>query len=114
MIAPGEPGIATRIALIHVARERARQETKCADMSDKGFDWKTCASPWMSEGNKLAVLMEEVGEVAREVCEARAEARDPGSNLHTELIQVAAVAVAWAEGLTPQSQAALEEEWRHG
>jgi NTP pyrophosphatase (non-canonical NTP hydrolase) len=53
----------------------------------------------MPDEQKLAVLVEEVGEVARELCESRAESRSPDSNLKTELIQLAAVAVAWSESL---------------
>jgi NTP pyrophosphatase (non-canonical NTP hydrolase) len=44
---------------------------------------------------KLAVLMEEVGEVARALIE-----KEPVDDLRAELIQVAAVAHAWAESLT--------------
>lgn len=116
MMVPGEPGIETRVALRQVAKERARQETKCADPCREGLDGKTCASPWMLDGDKLAVLMEEVGEVAREVCEARAERREPSPNLRVELIQVAAVAVAWAEGLpfVMDERTPLEKEWARG
>lgn len=42
---------------------------------------------------KVAVLTEEVGEVARAVLD-----RD-GDNLRTELVQVSAVAVAWLESM---------------
>lgn len=59
---------------------------------------------------RLAVLMEEVGEVAREFCEARHRCVVPESEeaelmvnavkLRTELIQVAAMAGAWADVLT--------------
>ena len=53
---------------------------------------------------RLAVLMEEVGEVAHELNEALSSERLDGSypskdNLVTELIQVAACAVAWASAL---------------
>lgn len=43
---------------------------------------------------KLAVLLEEVGEVARAVLE-----QSPADLLRDELIQVVAVATAWLEGL---------------
>jgi NTP pyrophosphatase (non-canonical NTP hydrolase) len=42
----------------------------------------------------LAVLLEEVGEVARALLEG-----EPVADLRAELIQVAAVAVAWVEGI---------------
>jgi len=89
----------TAVALAAVVRERERQERKCAEKREEGLEWLTCASPRMTAGDKLAVLTEELGEVARELCDARAEGRDPGPNLRVELIQLAAVAVAWVEGL---------------
>jgi NTP pyrophosphatase (non-canonical NTP hydrolase) len=42
---------------------------------------------------KMTVLMEEVGEVARALLDGNAD------QLETELVQVAAVAVAWLESL---------------
>jgi len=44
---------------------------------------------------KLAVLAEEFGEIARAVCERDWE------NMKEEIIQTAAVLVAWAESLEP-------------
>lgn len=73
--------------LLRVARERERQERKYAD------GW-TCATRGIPNADKLAVLGEEFGEVARALC------RDEGvERLQEELVQVAAVAVAWAESL---------------
>ena len=74
-----------------LAVERGRQEQlKAADAT-------------MSNGAWLAVLGEEFGEVCRALLEVGvdgAEARDKhGKDLRKELIQVAAVAVAWIEGL---------------
>ena len=48
---------------------------------------------WEKEGIELQVLVEEVGEVAMAMLKG-----DRG-NLKDELVQVAAVAVAWLEGL---------------
>jgi hypothetical protein len=63
-----------------------------------GFD---CASPVVSDDRKLRALVEEVGEVAKEI-----DAAEFGDNkkqarlrMRTELIQVAAVAIAWLESL---------------
>ena len=53
-----------------------------------------CSSPAVPPIVKAAVLTEEVGEVARAVLDQA----DPGE-LRAELVQVAAVAVAWLEGL---------------
>lgn len=49
-----------------------------------------------SAPKKLAVLMEEVGEVAKEVLEYPA---DTNYDLRKELVQVAAVAIAWLESM---------------
>lgn len=53
-----------------------------------------CADPEVSAGLKLAVLGEEFGEV----CKALNE-NEPPADLYVELVQVAAVATAWAESL---------------
>lgn len=72
--------------------ERERQETLCCDGA---LPW-TCATPKVPAMRKLPVLMEEVGEVATELL-----ADEPDrERLYNELIQVAAVAVAWAESLS--------------
>ena len=78
-------------ALIAVARERNRQEELWAGPHDHGKG--SCASDEVPEPIKAAVLLEEVGEVARALLEGDRE------GLATELIQVAAVAVAWREAL---------------
>jgi len=83
-----------------IRAERLRQE--------KLHGTGTCASPLIEHSHKLAVLTEEVGEVAKEVLDLtnfESEAEDPEGNLRTELIQVAAVAVAWLESLQPQDEA---------
>lgn len=77
-------------ATVAILRERHRQET--LRLAGK-FD-QTCASPAMESAAKLSVLLEEVGEVAHAINENDSLA------LRTELVQVAAVAVAWLESLT--------------
>lgn len=80
-----------------VIKERERQERLRAE----GKFFMTCADA-MPLAEKLAVLSEETGEVAHEVCDALARGgSEPVSKLrlYTELVQVAAVAVAWAESL---------------
>lgn len=110
-----------RTALTEVAVERERQET--LKLSGK-FAW-TCADRYVGQSvdarpithaEKLAVLAEEFGEVSREVVEhgitVDKYAADPNlkvmpphreshfrAQLRKELIQVAAVCVAWAEAL---------------
>lgn len=76
-------------ALDDVGVERRRQEQLRVD----GRFVQTCADPAMDPLLALAVLAEEFGEVARAVVEQDLEQAE------TELIQVAAVAVAWVEGL---------------
>lgn len=89
-----------------VFEERDRVEAICEQKRRDGEQWFSCADPRMSNGDKLAVLMEEVGEVAEELCEARAADVEPSPNLRTELIQVAAVAAAWATSIEVDELAA--------
>jgi NTP pyrophosphatase (non-canonical NTP hydrolase) len=70
-----------------VDRERTRQE----ELKASGRFAYTCADAECTDGQALAILVEKVGEVARAMCE--------GKGLRDELIQVAAVAVAWVERL---------------
>jgi len=84
--------------LDEVARERERQEQLRAD----GKFAATCATTdkyEMTDPECLAVLAEEFGEVARAVCEGMPGNIENTASLRAELIQVAAVAVAWAERL---------------
>ena len=66
--------------------ERERQEKLWS--GEHSWGRGSCASPDLPNEVKSTVLNEECGEVARAVLE-----RSP--NLRAELIQVAAVAVAW-------------------
>lgn len=70
--------------LNEIEKERYRQDIK----------WRAGSNDWPSDPrSKYLVLAEEVGEVATALLEADAE------NLREELIQVAAVAVAWLENI---------------
>lgn len=70
-----------------IAKERQRQQ-------DKHGEWSV-ASPFISDGDRLAILIEEVGEVGKAMQE-----HDPHSDsLRAELVQVAAVCVAWLEAM---------------
>ena len=73
-----------------ILAERARQAAKWDGEHDWGIG--DCSSDLVSAAVKAAVLAEECGEVAR-------EALDGTTGLATELVQVAAVCVAWLEGL---------------
>lgn len=57
-----------------------------------GFKPGNVEHPETDPRQKLAVLMEEVGEVAKAIIDHESEAR-----VRSELVQVAAVAVAWLE-----------------
>lgn len=84
-------------ALSDVNEERFRQE----ELRRSGKFYWTCADVGPSDEAKLAVLSEEVGEVARLVVESVIDPkRRDKKKLREELIQVAAVAVAWAEALS--------------
>lgn len=78
-----------------IDRERARQ----AMLKAAGRFPATCADPTMPLGHKLAVLAEEFGEISYEVCEALAGHPAAASDLRAELVQVAAVCVAWIESM---------------
>jgi NTP pyrophosphatase (non-canonical NTP hydrolase) len=71
-----------------IFEERRRQEFL---KSQGKFPW-TCADA-APASMKLAVLAEEFGEVAKEVCDQRWDL------LRDELVQVAAVCVAWLESM---------------
>jgi NTP pyrophosphatase (non-canonical NTP hydrolase) len=72
-------------------RERARQE----DLKTQGKFKHTCADPEPTPCEKLAVLAEEFGEVAKE-CASEVPSLQ---QLRDELIQVGATALAWLESL---------------
>lgn len=75
----------TAAVLYDIASERERQNRL----------WSREPGIWAApDGVKLAVLTEEVGEVARALLD-----RESPERLRAELVQVAAVATAWAETL---------------
>jgi hypothetical protein len=86
--------------LAEVGHERERQES----LRLAGKFRATCATTGeheMSDPECLAVLAEEFGEAARAVSEGIAGNSELGrTHLREELIQVAAVAVAWAERIS--------------
>ena len=78
-------------ALVMVLAERKRQHERWHREHEWGFG--DCSSVNLPAITKAAVLGEECGEVQRAVLD-----RDNDS-LRVELVQVAAVAVAWLESL---------------
>jgi hypothetical protein len=84
-------GVMTRTDIFEaITAERGRQSALWNREHDWGYG--DCSSPDVPAPVKAAVLAEECGEVARAALDGTSELRD-------ELIQVAAVAVAWLEGL---------------
>lgn len=73
--------------------ERGRQET----LKREGRFKYSCADAEMTEFEKLAILTRELGEVAQAT--GKLTAARHNVNLRTELIQVAAVAMAWVESI---------------
>lgn len=106
---------ARRRVLEQVSSERRRQEDIGRRKRAEGIDWRSCADPEMAGGDatRFLVLGEEVGEVANAVLEAGYASPTPTSvayqvtesganrdaHLREELVQVAAVAVAWVEAI---------------
>ena len=84
-------------ALEFVRIERLRQRRLFAE-GRITFD---CASPVVDPRRKLRVLIEEIGEVAQEIdrVEQHPNSVSHRHDLAVELIQVAAVCVAWLESL---------------
>lgn len=79
-----------------VKRERERQE----ELKRKGKFAFTCADFEMNNYERFTVLGEEFGEVGHELNEAVGPGRVLASKkLRAELVQVAAVCVAWCEAL---------------
>lgn len=86
-----QPKPATLEVLTDVGIERERQER----LKRTGKFTYNCASPGISDAQRLPILGEEFGEV----CKAMLE--HPGSSepLRTELVHLAAVAVGWIEAI---------------
>jgi NTP pyrophosphatase (non-canonical NTP hydrolase) len=98
-------------ALTDVAAERVRQE----QLRAQGRFPYTCAGDGLTPAEKLAVLAEEFGEVAREISDARNCRTEPNpKRLRAELVQVAAVAVAWVESLDAAAARASKTWCAHG
>lgn len=82
----------TTEVLFLVYHERIRQE----GLKASGRFEHTAADSGCSDLARLAMLTEEIGEVARALQRA---AHDPEQDLRSELIQCAAICCAWVESL---------------
>jgi hypothetical protein len=91
--------------LERITTERQRQE----ELRDAGRFEHTCGDvPGLANTEKLAVLVEEVGEVAREVLTAAELVYDGQPNrrkLAEELTQISAISAAWLEALIKEGLA---------
>lgn len=80
----------TPIVLTDIVEERQRQDSKWGLQNHKPVEW-------------MSILMEEVGEVSKEVCEHhfgyRGDQKERLQRMRKELVEVAAVAVAMIESL---------------
>jgi hypothetical protein len=88
-----------RIGIAHqIMTERQRQE----QLKAAGKFLYTCADTEMNDSQCLVVLAEEFGEVAREVCDGMHVYADK-TNLRGELVQTAAVCMAWIEKIDSEN-----------
>lgn len=93
--------MSTASILIHIEGERHKQTTKWGRQDHSPLEW-------------IAILVEEVGEAQKEALEHHWEGKHYGSDperlkrLRSELIQVAAVAVAAIESLDRNELAGKE------
>lgn len=108
------PSELTPHVLTDVGLERVRQEEIGEGWRAKGTDWRSCADPAIDGGNfaRATVLGEEYGEVCRAALEAQyaptiGSAIEWRGRLRTELVQVAAVAVAWVEAIDAEIAAGV-------
>lgn len=85
---------AQKDVLLAVRIERTRQER----LVESGKFPYTCADQSAPDAYKLAVLVEEVGEVAKALLVNTGD-KGASGDLREELVEVAAVAVAWAESI---------------
>jgi NTP pyrophosphatase (non-canonical NTP hydrolase) len=85
-----------------VLAERQRQ------IASWGMTKGDCAQPSTPDTRRLGILMEEVGEVAELVNNDEVLGDRPRGvvvkEMYEELIQVAAVAVSWCEGLSREAE----------
>lgn len=92
----GSPARAGKVGdiLLAIVTERDRQE----ELRAAGRFLHSAASPALAHSERCLILGEEFGEVARACLEASQLANDShGKLIRTELIQLAAVALAWLE-----------------
>lgn len=77
-----------------ITKERVRQDEK--------HGWQKTHGRHLNEW-WLAILMEEVGEASEEMIELHFEGKESEADLRDEVIQIASVAIAWAEAIDKRS-----------
>ncbi|MFL6074332.1 MAG: hypothetical protein ACJ73S_13130 [Mycobacteriales bacterium] len=90
------PSPVTRLALSGLTLDAIQAEATRAHLR---HGTHSLLNPDMSDGERLAILTEEIGEVAHALT-YDSGTDDTGIELQIELIQVAAVAASWVEALT--------------
>jgi NTP pyrophosphatase (non-canonical NTP hydrolase) len=83
----------TRDEVFALIEQERRRQAEQWNQHDHQWGFGDCSSGQVDQTVKAAVLAEECGEVARAVLEVDMR------GLRDELVQVAAVAVAWLEGM---------------
>lgn len=84
--------LARASAVNSVLAERDRQDEKWGEQDHDAFTW-------------MAILSEEVGEAAQEALTERYGASGNGhGNLREEVVQIAAVALAWIENIDRRAE----------
>jgi hypothetical protein len=93
-------------ALTDIILERIRQETIGEAKRARGIPWRSCADPEMDGGDmtRVAVLGEEFGEVANAALERTYGSNLSDRHLRDELVQVAAVSLAWIEAIDERAE----------
>jgi hypothetical protein len=87
----------TMAVLEQVFQERARQEQL---LKDGKFPF-SCSSKLAKDEEKFPIVIEEIGEIARELNDKGPHYR---KRLRTEIIQAAATLTAWAESLSARPE----------
>lgn len=111
-VAEGPSGL-TKLALRAVGLEREWQEEKAREHRARGrTEVTTCANPLMvgGDGMRLAALVDEISDIVDCLGEADTDGAGNAILLRAELVQLAAVAVAWIEKLDLDTAAAAADQ----
>lgn len=87
------------VTLAHALDAALNEVHRQDNLARAGKFGGTHTMPGGTDDGRLRVLVEEVGEVAKELNEAEIAGVDRTENLRHELVQVAAVAIAWVAAI---------------